>query len=330
MIRRSGLIPQNAGWVPTDVSDHEKAWRSWAAFEMTKRCVPLTDGPGNALNLYRRLLNLSFLHDCCHAMMLATAPSYRLGEYLTCLPGEAALWKAQTADDWHSLLQNPQSPYGTPEARLVGPNLRRCLEAMSDSQLLTQPTPISPFGHFVLAHTLIRILFDVCVESRLPTQGNTSDQQVVGQEVFKIQFGLHNWLQSWLASPDTPKTVDPDNEPPFVENGIFFPYSERCRFLTALPIALPFYWFGQLALLAYQEELPPFEPGLPNNQAEARYKLAKQWFRHIRSFLSASDQGATMFWDELIKVRLQTWQIERENNPDDGGGGGVLSFFESS
>lgn len=93
-----------------------------------------------------------------------------------------------------------------------------------------------------------------------------------------------------------------------------------------LVIALPFYWFGQVALLAYQEGLPPFEPGSPNNQAEVRYKLAKQWFRHIRSFLNASDQGATMFWDELIKIRLRSWQVDRENGVDDSEG--VLSFFE--
>ncbi len=91
--------------------------------------------------------------------------------------------------------------------------------------------------------------------------------------------------------------------------------------------ALPFYWFGQVALLAYQEELAPFAPGSPNNEAESRYKLAKQWFRHIRSFLTSSDQGATMFWDELIKIRLQSWQVDRENNLDDSEG--VLSFFES-
>ncbi len=118
------------------------------------------------------------------------------------------------------LLQNPNSPYGSMEARLVGPNMRRCLDAMSDSQLLTQPTPVSPFGHFVLAHALLRILFDVCVESRLPTSGNTSEQASVDKEIYKIQFGLHNWLQSWLASPDLPKTSDPNNEPPFVDNGV--------------------------------------------------------------------------------------------------------------
>ncbi|KAF9020462.1 hypothetical protein BDZ89DRAFT_1072206 [Hymenopellis radicata] len=226
----------------------------------------------------KRLLSQSFLQDCCHA-------------------------------EWYMLLQNPNSPYGSMEARLVGPNMRRCLDSMSDPQLLTQPTPVSPFGHFVLAHALLRILFDVCVESRLPTSGNTSEQTSVDKEIYKIQFGLHNWLQSWLASPDLPKTGDPNNEPPFVDN------------------ALPFYWFGQVALLAYQEGLAPFEPGSPNNEAESRYKLAKQWFRHIRSFLTSSDQGATMFWDELIKIRLQSWQVDRENNLDDSEG--VLSFFES-
>lgn len=167
-----------------------------------------------------RLLILSFLHDTCNAIMLATAPSYRFGEVLTCLPGEAALWKAQSAQEWYSILQKSDAPYGSVENRMMGPNLRRCLDALAEPQLLTRPTPVSPFGHFVLIHALLRILFDVCVESRLPTQGNTTNQEEVKQEIYKIQFGLHNWLQSWLASPDLPKP-DVECELAFADDGQF-------------------------------------------------------------------------------------------------------------
>jgi len=55
---------------------------------------------------------------------------------------------------------------------------------------------------------------------------------------------------------------------------------------------LPFYWLGQVALLAYQEGLPPFQPNSPDNsRAELRFKLVKQWLKHIREFLKSNDEA---------------------------------------
>ncbi|KAK0195671.1 fungal-specific transcription factor domain-containing protein [Armillaria mellea] len=284
MIRRAGLLPRNAAWEPgnIDSSNLDAVWRDWAMFEMTKR-----------------LLSQSYLLDCCHAIYFATAPSYRIGEYLINLPGEDALWTAKSAEEWFAVLQTA-SPYGSVQMRLAGANML----------LLSQPIAITPFGHFVLCHAILRNLFDVCIESRMPVQGNTSDQAAVAKEIYTIQYALHNWLQSWLASPDVPKPGDPNSDPAFVDN------------------ALPFYWFGQISLFAYQEGLPPFEPSCPENmKVEARFRLAKQWFKHIRKFLSQSNQDATVFWDELIRERLQAWQFERETCPEDSEG--LLAFFNN-
>ncbi|KAK0212589.1 fungal-specific transcription factor domain-containing protein [Desarmillaria ectypa] len=296
MIRRAGLLPRNAAWEPgnIDSSNLDAAWRDWAMFEMTKR-----------------LLSQSYLLDCCHAIYFATAPSYRIGEYLINLPGEDTLWTAKSAEEWFAILQTA-SPYGSVQMRLAGPNMRRCLDSMLQTvpQLLSQPMAVTPFGHFVLCHAILRNLFDVCIESRMPAQGNTSDQAVVAKEIYTIQYALHNWLQSWLASPDVPKPGDPNSDPAFVDN------------------ALPFYWFGQISLFAYQEGLPPFEPSCPENmKVEARFRLVKQWFKHIRKFLGQNNQDATVFWDELIKVRLQAWQNERETYPEDSEG--LLAFFNN-
>lgn len=296
MIRRAGLLPRNAAWEPgnIDSSNLDAAWRDWAMFEMTKR-----------------LLSQSYLLDCCHAIYFATAPSYRIGEYLINLPGEDVLWTAKSAEEWFAILQTA-SPYGSIQMRLAGANMRRCLDSMllAELQLLSQPMAITPFGHFVLCHAILRNLFDLCIESRMPVQGNTSDQAAVAKEIYTIQYALHNWLQSWLASPDVPKPGDPNSDPAFVDN------------------ALPFYWFGQISLFAYQEGLPPFEPSCPENmKVEARFRLAKQWFKHIRKFLSQSNQDATVFWDELIKERLKSWQFERDNYPEDSEG--LLAFFNN-
>lgn len=82
---------------------------------------------------------------------------------------------------------------------------------------------------------------------------------------------------------------------------------------------LPFYWLGQIAILAHQESLSPFECGTGGLPPEARFRLIKHWLKHIRSFLKKGHQGATSLWDELMKIRLQTSQHEEEQ--------GLLEFF---
>lgn len=92
-------------------------------------------------------------------------------------------------------------------------------------------------------------------------------------------------------------------------------------------VALPFYWLGQVAIMAYQEGIPPFERNSASLlNSTSRLRLVKQWLKHIRFFLQRSDQSPTLFWDELMKIRLQTWYDEDEADPR-GDPDGLLGFF---
>ncbi|KAG6866665.1 hypothetical protein C0991_000775 [Blastosporella zonata] len=186
------------------------------------------------------------------------------------------------------------------------------LGTLSETRLLEVRMPINPFAHFILIHAMLRHLFVTCVEGRLPrgdVAATVSTNDIVNQEIYRLQYALHNWLQSWLNAPDLPKVNDVNEEPPFIYN------------------ALPFYWLGQVSLLAFQEALPPFEQGSPNNlKVEVRFRLVKQWLRHIRGFLKKGDQVSTLFWDELMKIRLHTWQQEFEGGDEDDQDG-LLGFF---
>jgi hypothetical protein len=195
----------------------------------------------------------------------------------------------------------------------------RALAQFNQQRILETWIPLNPFSHFVLIHAILRNLFTVCFESRLPIsstsslqeQASTSDSngEIVDQEIMILQYALHNWLQSWINSPELPRCTSVEAEPPFICN------------------ALPFYWLGQVSLLAYQEKYPPFEPHSENNlKVEVRFRLVKQWLKHIRGFLKQTDQVPTLFWDELMRIRLRSWQAEIE-----GGAGndqdGLLGFF---
>jgi hypothetical protein len=245
--------------------------------------------------------------------------SYRPNEMALYLPCEDTLWKASTSTEWFLALQKP-SPYGSTQDRLMGVSMARVLAEFNQQCPLKTSIPLNPFSHFILIHAILRNLFTVCLESRLsasstsssprdqlPTSG--SNNEVVDQEIMTLQYALHNWLQSWLNGPELPQTTSAEAEPPFICN------------------ALPFYWVGQVALLAYQENYPPFELHSENNlNMEVRFRLVKQWLRHIRGFLKKTDQAPTLFWDELMKIRLRSWQAE----VDDGAGDdqdGLLGFF---
>lgn len=104
-------------------------------------------------------------------------------------------------------------------------------------------------------------------------------------------------------------------------------FDDHAHLAIRFALALPFYWLGQVSLLAFQEALPPFEQDSPNNlKVEVRFRLVKQWLRHIRGFLKKGDQTPTLFWDELMKIRLQTWQQEVIGGEDDDQDG-LLGFF---
>ncbi|KAG6886304.1 hypothetical protein C0993_006714 [Termitomyces sp. T159_Od127] len=282
MIRRTGMIAKNASWEPMNISEVplELLWHDWVRHEMTK------------------------------SIYFASPSSYHPSEIELNLPCEDGLWRADTAADWITVLQDP-SAYGSSKSRLTGNSMLQTLGTLSETRVLEVHIPINPFSHFILIHAMLRHLFVTCVEGRLPKGDvvatvNTND--AVNQEIYRLQYALHNWLQSWLNGPELPKVEDVNEEPPFIYN------------------ALPFYWLGQVSLLAFQESLPPFEQDSPNNlKVEVRFRLVKQWLRHIRGFLKKGDQAPTLFWDELMRIRLQTWQQEFEGGEDDQDG--LLGFF---
>uniref|UniRef100_D8Q9H2 Zn(2)-C6 fungal-type domain-containing protein n=1 Tax=Schizophyllum commune (strain H4-8 / FGSC 9210) TaxID=578458 RepID=D8Q9H2_SCHCM len=304
MIRRHNLIGLNALWRPPNITEanREAAWREWVRHETLKRG-----------------LLWAYMHDCCHSIYFALSPSFQPNEVMLHLPCEDRLWNAASADEWYMALQDRSSPYGDMETRLTGLPLQAAITSLTAARLLTTPIPLSPFGHFVLIHVILRALFQTCFESRLPrsdgSQRSMREEELTTQEVFGHQYALHNWLQNWLKSPDMPKLEQGAEEPPFIQH------------------SLPFYWLGQVAILAHQEGLPPFEPNSQQNlNGDVRFKMVKKWLKHSRGFVRMSDKGPTVFWDELMKIRLQTWQLEMEDevavvNEDDPG---LLGFFPES
>ncbi|RDB24817.1 hypothetical protein Hypma_008007 [Hypsizygus marmoreus] len=295
MIRQTEMIATSASWVSGNLMEVplDTLWQRWVVHEMTKRAIWW-----------------SYLHDCCHSIYFALPSSYDPSEIELNLPCEEALWRASTSTDWFLALQ-AASPYGPLESRLTGVSMMQCLAAMSETRLLNPYMPLNPFAHFILIHAILRHLFVTCVEGRQPraAASGVDHDEIINQEIFRLQYALHNWLQNWLNSPELPKVEDVNEEPPFIHN------------------ALPFYWLGQVSLLAFQEGLPPFEQDSPNNsKVEVRFRLVKQWLKHIRGFLKKGDQAPTLFWDELMKMRLQTWQQEFEGD-DDSDQDGLLGFF---
>ncbi|KAL0956223.1 hypothetical protein HGRIS_002379 [Hohenbuehelia grisea] len=295
MIRRTNLIQRNASWTPSQLAETplEQSWNEWAKHEMTKRA-----------------LLLSYLHDCCHCIYFALPPSYLPGEVELFLPCDEGLWRPNSASEWFMALQS-STPYGDPTTRLVGQSMPKMLDLLSEPRMLEVSVPLNPFAHFVLVHAMLYQLFTVCVDSRLPKQtivdNGSHSEEHTNQQILRLQFALHNWLHNWVNSPESPKPESTPDEPPFIFH------------------ALPFYWLGQVVMLAYQEGLPPFEHNSTNNlNVEVRFKMVKQWLKHIRGFLRRSDGSPTMFWDELMKIRLQTSRPEGREGEDQEG---LLGFF---
>ncbi|KAF5351903.1 hypothetical protein D9756_007476 [Leucocoprinus leucothites] len=289
MIRQTGLIPLNASWQPSriDESNLESVWFDWARHEITKRAI-----------LW------SYMHDCCHCIYFALPSSYHPQEVTLNLPCENALWQATTAADWYLVLQR-SSPYGTTQSsRLTGMSIPKMVAYLSETRTIPSEAPLSAFAHFVLVHITLKQLFQYCVLGK-PPKKTIGGSDEMDPQMFKLQFAMHNWLHNWKNSPDS-RIEKGSSEPPFIQN------------------LVPFYWLGQVAMLAYQENLPPFEYGSPNNQkVEVRFRLVKRWLRHIRTFLKSHDEAPTLYWDELMQLRLQSWQQEDPEEGDEG----LLEFF---
>ncbi|KAK7045713.1 hypothetical protein VNI00_007546 [Paramarasmius palmivorus] len=290
MMRRSRFLnkvsewsPDNGGNLPPDLQ-----WREWATHETAKRAILLT-----------------YLHDCCQAIFFGLPPSYQANEMLVDLPCENALWEAKSSAEWWIALQQT-SPYGTPRSRLVGSRLIPLVNAMSETRSWEgTPPPLSPFAHFVVIHAILVRLFVAFLEN--PAQkddsipGAAMRDARANQEICVAQYSLHNWFKSWMHCPEPPKIPPGEEEPFFMQH------------------ALPFYWLGQIALMAYQEALPPFRVE-SDKRAEVRFRQVKQWLKHIRGFLKRTGNAPTLVWDELMRIRLQTCQ---NDSADDG----LLGFF---
>jgi hypothetical protein len=81
---------------------------------------------------------------------------------------------------------------------------------------------MNPFSHFILIHSILRHLFITCVQGRTANSvaaSSSGDDEMVRQEIYSLQYALHNWLQNWLNSPELPQVNGSNDEPRFVHNG---------------------------------------------------------------------------------------------------------------
>ncbi|TFK81381.1 hypothetical protein K466DRAFT_667145 [Polyporus arcularius HHB13444] len=289
MLRMNGFVDKTRDWKlePIDFSDPEnvqKSWREWVRHESAKRAIWLC-----------------YLHDCCHAIFFNLSPTLHTEQFTLGLPSEDALWAAKDATEWAQILQTP-SPYGSVEIRLCGHHLKTLYFYLVRDNPQNEPRQYlcSPFGHFIMIHAMMRKLFEMYLRDRLPfqtTEGAGPRPQlkphfVDKDRVYHIQILLHCWLQSWQQSPETPRDV-PESHQRFLFN------------------ALPFYWLTQVGLVAYQQGLPPFDAeGVYITSHEAKFHLMKKWEKHIRKFLERGEEAPTMFWDEVMKTRTESWQQE--------------------
>ncbi|KAH9949016.1 hypothetical protein B0H21DRAFT_689061 [Amylocystis lapponica] len=251
LIRMNRYVQRCASWTAPDIIDAASAdttWRDWALHETAKRAILL-----------------SHSHDCCTCIYFNLRPTFSTGEFELGLPCEDALWLASSAEEWLAILQRP-SPYGSTIAeRLTGLSLQRTLAYFAESrQAPASPLILNPYAHFVVIHSIMRTLFEGFLDA-CPPEPDVLPRPMGKEELFGVQLQLQRWLQSWLASPDSPPADGSGEEPPFVSQ------------------SLPFYWLAQVAILAYQEGLPPFGPGAAAlARGDIRFRLMKKWERHIR------------------------------------------------
>ena len=248
-----------------------------------------------------RALWICYLHDCCHSIFFNLSPTFHTEQFTLSLPVEDALWTAKDGAEWAAVLNTP-SPYGDMETRLRGHYLKALYFYIVQNNPGNDPRPfhVTPFAHFIMIHAILRKLFEMYLRDRLHFHqlGDVSGRPKIKphfvdrDRVFHVQILLHSWLQSWLQSPETPRDL-PEAQQRFCFN------------------ALPYYWLAQVGLVAYQEGLPPFDPeGTYITSHEAKFQLVKKWEKHIRKFLESGEQTPTMFWDEVMKVRIENWQQE--------------------
>ncbi|KZV71157.1 hypothetical protein PENSPDRAFT_650908 [Peniophora sp. CONT] len=258
MIRQNRILERSSMWrapsfpIP-DVDALDLAWRDWTIHEAIKRCC-----------------FLAYTHDQSHRIFFALPASFAPDEVNLRLPCEESLWEAPNAFAWSQALL-AESPYGSISQRLLGVPMLHGFAAMDleggqfpegVSDALTSIPAIPPFGHFILLHGLLGELFRRCTAADSPAnKPKTAEslgyetEEEVSPQLFAMQLSLHKWLKLWLLNPDAPQAA--------AANGAM-PAENKHATYSADP--LPFYWLGQLLLLAFQEGLPPFAieppPGL--------------------------------------------------------------------
>lgn len=212
------------------------------------------------------------------------------------LPCDNAVWKANSYQEWRRALSK-DSPYGSLRDRLQPPGLQAVLTKLADQNVPEDDPPVivTPFAHFILTHAILRTFFVECV-GRKPEE-EREDEDIA----YNVQFMLHKWLNSWYNSPDTPSDGDA-SDPIFLHD------------------ALPFYWIAQVLLLAQRDNLLPFgqEANDKDKSGEAKYTLMKEWLRLVREQIRKGKSESTLFWDQLMKIRMRSKQEED---------GGLLGFF---
>ena len=175
---------------------------------------------------------------------------------------------------------------------------------------------VSPLAHFLLIHAImVKVhLLGVPKANSPHVNAPTDMAQVIASckevrdRVVYIQNALEMWLKSWYLCPDVVEYKD-QNQLPFLHN------------------SMPFYWVAQVSLMAFVKGFPPFGLSSPM-KGDEKYRLMKEWIKMIKVFMKNGQQDATVFLDELMKIRLRNWHAEMQGNAaatDDQDG--VLGFF---
>jgi hypothetical protein len=190
--------------------------------------------------------------------------------------------------------------------------IQKALLALADSkrlEMICSHILINANAHWILIHTALRNVFSLCpppdtnrqwVEWKKKMRASQSPadadrkamlvhavDDVQGTEVLQAQYVLYNWLSSYLRAPEITEG-EGKNELPYMTD------------------ALPYYWLGQVSLMAIQEGMPPFKRDKPTDPTE-HFRVVKHWLRHVRHFLRKSgNKQPTLLWNEMMKIRLQS------------------------
>ena len=172
---------------------------------------------------------------------------------------------------------------------------------------------ISPLAHLLLIHAIVVRVHLLGVPKANSPHVNTDMAHVIAtckevrDRVGYIQSASQIWLKSWKACPEVTEYKD-STQIPFLYD------------------SMPFYWIFQVSLIAFVKGFPPFGLLSPL-KGDEKYRLMKEWFKMIKVLMKNGQQDATIFMDELMRLRLRNWQTEMQGGPTVDDQDGVLGFF---